>query len=524
MSQSGSEDEPAPPAALDAAQHLASDDHNEEHVVQGLISDLVSQVDHLLLFKSDSGTGGTLKPIEKGIQSNCFEFRDEEEDSSNACGNQSTDIGSNESAAGDKRVGLLPGFKLHLKRKMNSATPAADLNVPISSEQPLLANHQNHKRTRTVPVVGYVFSTDLIRECCHLPKVRSRAHLVHELICAYKLPSRMQIIDSVAASESDLRSFHTEDYLQYVKCVSEEKQEGEDGILDTTVTGESYGLGYDCPSFTNMYQTMRQIAGSSLSAVRSLVSGEVSIAINWCGGWHHSKADEASGYCYVNDIVICILKLLDHGYKRILYVDFDLHHGDAVEQAFEHSHKVLTVSFHKHEVGFFPGTGNVSDAGSGKGKGFSVNVPFKDGLTDDKYVMVTREVLSHVKRYYDPEFIVAQFGADGLTGDPMNSFNLTPKSLVHGVKLLMQFNVPLLLLGGGGYHHVNTAKCWTQLTAAACHTHLLNDIPDHCNFLQYGPLFELAIDPGLRKDLNSFDQLKRSVHIIQQRLSLLHQQ
>jgi histone deacetylase 8 len=433
----------------------------------------------------------------------------------------------------------LPGLKLQFKKRKLTATPhshvrseqqqqlqqsaAAAASDPLQTSAAARIGNE-FKRTRTTsstaPAVGYVFSADLIRESCRLPKVRMRSHLVHELICAYKLPAKMHIIKSVPATEAEMRSFHSEDYLNYVKLVSG-KEDAEDGTLDTTVTGESFGLGYDCPSFTGMYETMRQIAGSSLSGIRALVSGEVSIAVNWCGGWHHSKSDEASGYCYVNDIVISILKLLDCGYSRILYVDFDLHHGDAVEQAFEHSHKVLTVSFHKYEVGFFPGTGDVNDMGTGKGNGYSVNMPFRDGLTDDKYIMVTREILSAVRQYFDPEIIVAQFGADGLTGDPMNSFSLTPKSLVHCVKQLQQFRVPILMLGGGGYDAVNTAKCWTRLTAAACQVDLANDIPDHSNFLQYRPHFELAIDPSLRKDFNSFDHLKQSVHLIRQRLSLL---
>ena len=553
MTQSGSEDllskeaalSPVPtPGASEGPGSLK--DLNEQHVVQGLISELVSQVDHLLLFKSpvddklDFVTSEAVKKETNGDASECFEFHDDDDGSADTDAATGGNCTSGNSGRGDKRIGLLPGFKLQLKRKITAvATP--DPNVQCSEHHQQQQHHHQQqqrqaitgnsvqsesrnefKRTRT-SAVGYVFSADLIRESCRLPKVKSRAHLVHELICAYKLPSTMLTIKSDPATHSELRSFHTEDYMEYVKSVSEKgvAAAAEDGILDTTLTGELFGLGYDCPSFPNMYQTMREIAGSSLSGVRALVQGDVSIAINWCGGWHHSKADEASGYCYVNDIVISILKLLDCGYTRILYVDFDLHHGDAVEHAFEHSSKVLTLSFHKYEVGFFPGTGDVNDAGSGKGKGYSVNMPFRDGVTDDKYMMVTREILQEVKRCYDPEFIVAQFGADGMTGDPMNSFNLTPKSLMHCVRQLKQFHVPLLILGGGGYHSVNTAKCWTQLTAAACHVDLENDIPDHSNFLQYGPHFELDIDPGLRKDFNSFDDLKHSVRIIQQRLSLL---
>ena len=72
---------------------------------------------------------------------------------------------------------------------------------------------------------------------------------------------------------------------------------------------------------------------------------EADIAINWSGGLHHAKKREASGFCYVNDIVICILELL-RVYTRVLYVDIDVHHGDGVEEAFFLTNRVMTVSFH----------------------------------------------------------------------------------------------------------------------------------------------------------------------------------
>ena len=85
--------------------------------------------------------------------------------------------------------------------------------------------------------------------------------------------------------------------------------------------------GYDCPLFEGLYNYACWMAGGSLAAARSLVHGEARLAINWYGGWHHAMKDEASGFCYCNDIVLAILYLLDH-YDRVLYIDIDIHHGD----------------------------------------------------------------------------------------------------------------------------------------------------------------------------------------------------
>ena len=73
------------------------------------------------------------------------------------------------------------------------------------------------------------------------------------------------------------------------------------------------------------------------------------LAINWSGGLHHAKRQEASGFCYVNDCVLAILELLKK-HQRVLYIDIDVHHGDGVEEAFFTSDRVFTCSLHKFKV------------------------------------------------------------------------------------------------------------------------------------------------------------------------------
>ncbi len=86
----------------------------------------------------------------------------------------------------------------------------------------------------------------------------------------------------------------------------------------------------DCPGFPGLHEFSRLAAGSSLDAADCIITGMSDIVINWSGGYHHAKKVEASGFCYVNDIVLCILELLKF-YPRVLYLDIDVHHGDGVE-------------------------------------------------------------------------------------------------------------------------------------------------------------------------------------------------
>lgn len=83
-----------------------------------------------------------------------------------------------------------------------------------------------------------------------------------------------------------------------------------DNVRDFTNVLSSFNVGDDCPIFSDMWDYCRQYAGASLMAARKLVTGSTDIAINWTGGLHHAKKAEASGFCYVNDIVLAILELL----------------------------------------------------------------------------------------------------------------------------------------------------------------------------------------------------------------------
>lgn len=140
-------------------------------------------------------------------------------------------------------------------------------------------------------------------------------------------------------------------------------------------------------------------------------------------------------------------------------MDIDIHHGDGVEEAFYTTDRVMTVSFHKFGD-YFPGTGDVRDVGYGKGKYYSVNVPLDDGIDDDSYQSLFKPIIGKVMEVFRPGAVVLQCGADSLSGDRLGCFNLSIKGHAECVRYLRSFNVPLLLLGGGGYTIRNVARCW----------------------------------------------------------------
>jgi histone deacetylase 8 len=383
-------------------------------------------------------------------------------------------------------------------------------------DAPETPDESSHKELRKR--IAYIYDESLAAATDRIPHLNGRASLVHKLIEAFGLIQYMDVRESSLACDDDILTFHSTAYLEYLKSIDEDEDEevdtkdssssGDEEELNTSIEND-FGLGYDCPLFRGMTKFTHRIVGGTLSAVEAIIEG-YDVAINWTGGWHHAQRDEASGFCYVNDIVIGIQRLL-RKFQRVLYVDLDAHHGDGVENAFSYSDKVMTLSFHNHEVGYYPGTGSVQDVGTGRGKFRQVNVPFKSGLIDEQFVRIFKSVFSLVFDKFGPQVVVVQCGADGLSGDPLGTFNLTEKALVESVRCILDRNVPTVFLGGGGYNLVNTAKAWTALSYVIVGTEskeIPQEIPEHDCFLQYGPDYVLSVGKGLRKNENNESYLQ----------------
>lgn len=197
----------------------------------------------------------------------------------------------------------------------------------------------------------------------------------------------------------------------------------------------------------------------------------------------------------------------------MLYIDIDIHHGDGVEEAFYTTDRVMTVSFHKYGE-YFPGTGDLRDIGAGKGKYYAVNYPLRDGIDDESYEAIFKPIMAKVMEMYQPSAVVLQCGADSLSGDRLGCFNLTIKGHAKCVEYMKSFNLPLLMLGGGGYTIRNVARCWTFETAVALDSTIPNELPYNDYFEYFGPDFKLHISPSNMTNQNTNDYLEK----IKQRL------
>jgi acetoin utilization protein AcuC len=280
-----------------------------------------------------------------------------------------------------------------------------------------------------------------------------RLKLAYELIKAsglLSLPS-VQYIPAQKAEDEDLSLFHSQDYLQVLKRVS-------DGHVDQDVY--PYGLGPgDNPIFKGVYDWSLWVVGATLQAIDFVMNGEGDIAFNIAGGLHHAQKSKASGFCYVNDPVVGISKLLRRG-KRVVYLDIDAHHGDGVQAAFYGTPQVLTISLHETGYTLFPGTGFESEIGTGEGEGYSVNVPFLPFTDDETYLWAFEEVVPPLILAYQPDLVVTQLGVDTFYNDPLTKLNLSIHCFEKVLRRIKTIAPRWVALGGGGYDISNVARAW----------------------------------------------------------------
>ena len=262
----------------------------------------------------------------------------------------------------------------------------------------------------------------------------------------------------VRATKSELKNFHSAKYLEAL-------QQAADGKMSREHL--SMGLGTpDCPVFKDMFDYGSWACGATLTGAELILSGETNIAFNPSGGFHHARAEKASGFCYLNDLVLACLRFLDNG-KRVLYLDIDAHHGDGVQEAYA-SNQVMVISLHESGKTLWPGTGFENETGIGAGKNFTVNVPLPIGICDAAYLEVFAEIVIPLIKAYDPDVFVLQSGMDALAGDALAHLELTNNAHAEIIDRLLRFNKPMLVTGGGGYHVDNTVRGWALAWKIMC--------------------------------------------------------
>lgn len=224
---------------------------------------------------------------------------------------------------------------------------------------------------------------------------------------------------AIATSPVDMglvRRIHDNGYLERIQ------QACRDGLpfIDDPDTGI-------CPE---SYEIARLAAGAAINAVDEVMAGHIHNA--FCAvrpPGHHAERHLSMGYCLLNNIAIAGRHLVDdHGLSRVLILDWDVHHGNGTQHAFEEDGHVLFVSLHGHPAFVYPGTGAEHERGRGPGEGLTINVAMQPHSDDTAYRRAFDEVVLPAVDSYAPQFVLISAGFDAHRLDPLAPIDLTTES------------------------------------------------------------------------------------------------
>ena len=265
------------------------------------------------------------------------------------------------------------------------------------------------------------------------------------------------------ADDDTLRLVHTPAYIAAVRAAGR-----------TMSADVAHGLGTpDNPVFPQLHEASALVVGATVGAARAVWSGDHDHAVNIAGGLHHAMPSLASGFCVYDDVAVAIRWLLEHGARKVAYVDVDVHHGDGVQAVFYDDPRVLTVSLHETGRTLFPGTGFPDETGGPDAPGSAVNVALPPGTGDAGWLRAFHAVVPPAVRAFRPDVLVTQQGCDSHALDPLAHLMLSVDGQRAAYEALHDLAHEVcggrwVATGGGGYEIVKVVpRAWTHLLAVA---------------------------------------------------------
>ncbi len=299
------------------------------------------------------------------------------------------------------------------------------------------------------------------------PFARDRQLPLFDLMRRTGLYTDDDLLHPAPATRAELETVHRADYIDLLIALADPNDS------DAIERAPAFGMGTaDNPIVGGLHESAAAAAGGTIACMRAVLDGDARAAFNPAGGLHHAMPAAASGFCIYNDLALAIHEAKRRGVERIVYVDFDVHHGDGVERIFATDPNVLTISFHETPEVRWPFTGYVQEQGSGPGRGSAINVPFAPHTGDASWQAIVESVLRRALARFRPELIVTQHGCDPHYSDPLATMELTTGSFRFAATLSHELagehcGGRWVATGGGGYRpYAVIPRAWSMVWAA----------------------------------------------------------
>lgn len=192
-------------------------------------------------------------------------------------------------------------------------------------------------------------------------------------------------------------------------------------------SGHDVSLDPDTIASPHSWEAARFAAGSLLECVDQVMDGRVDNAFAFVRPpGHHAERAQAMGFCIFNNVAIAAeYARREKNCRRVLIMDFDVHHGNGTQWAFYDRADIFYVSTHRYP--FYPGTGASNEEGKGAGKGYTLNIPFSGGEGDEEYLSAFDKEIIPVFRHYAPDLLLVSAGYDAHVLDPLGGMNVSSR-------------------------------------------------------------------------------------------------
>ncbi|WP_054950472.1 acetoin utilization protein AcuC [Numidum massiliense] len=345
------------------------------------------------------------------------------------------------------------------------------------------------------------------------PFNQQRVQLTYSLMRALDIIADEQLLAPRRATDDELALVHNRSYIDLIKKCSGNDY-AEDDLAEAGLDTE------DTPVFPGVHEATARIVGGTLAAIDEVVSGDSSHALNLAGGLHHAMSGKASGFCIYNDASVGIAYLQQRfPDMRVLYIDTDAHHGDGVQWSFYDDPLVCTFSIHETGRYLFPGTGDVTERGAGKGYGLKINVPLDAFTEDDSYLVTLEAVLPKLVAGFRPDFIISQHGCDAHRYDPLTHLAASMRIYREIPRLVHELahaycDGRWVALGGGGYDRWRVVpRAWTLLWAEMNDRHVGNVALPEAWVNEWQPKSPVKLPPSMFDPVELWQPIPRRAEI-----------